>query len=66
MDLHIASMDALLYNMDTLLYNMDALLSFIDLQRATPINLHKGGSTEIFPINFKINLFIIKLNNCIN
>ena len=37
MDLHIASMDALLYNMDTLLYNMDALLSFIDLQRATPI-----------------------------
>ena len=27
---------------------------------------HKGGSTEIFPINFKINLFIVKLNNCIN
>ena len=39
MDLHIASMDALLYNMDTLLYNMDALLSFIDLQRATPISI---------------------------
>ena len=38
MDLHIASMDALLYNIDALLYNMDALLSFIDLQRATPIN----------------------------
>ena len=37
MDLHIASMDALLYNIDALLYNMDALLSFIDLQRATPI-----------------------------
>ena len=42
MDLHIASMDALLYNIDALLYNMDALLSFIDLQRATPIPLqHK-------------------------
>ena len=38
MDLHIASMDALLYNIDALLYNMDALLSFIDLQRATPIS----------------------------
>ena len=39
MDLHIASMDALLYNIDALLYNMDALLSFIDLQRATPIKV---------------------------
>ena len=47
MDLHIASMDALLYNMDTLLYNMDALLSFIDLQRATPILFFSISSIEL-------------------
>ena len=38
MNLHIASMDALLHNIDALLYNMDPLLSFIDLQRSTPIH----------------------------
>ena len=50
-------------SIDRLLFFMNSTNCYFYFNRFIK---EKGGSTEIFPTNFKINLFIIKLNNCIN